>query len=43
MSTEYIKLTAKYNQLSSEERGKIEVYYEMGSVLLDRISKLCYI
>ena len=30
MSTEYTKLSAKYNQLSSEERGKIEVYYEIG-------------
>ena len=29
MSTEYIKLTAKYNQLSSEERGNIEAYYEI--------------
>ena len=30
MSTEYTKLSAKYNQLSAEERGKIEVYYEIG-------------
>ena len=30
MSTEYIKLSAKYNQLSAEERGKIEAYYEIG-------------
>ena len=30
MSTEYTKLSAKYNQLSSEERGKIEAYYEIG-------------
>jgi hypothetical protein len=30
MGTEYTKLLAKYNQLSSEERGKIEAYYEIG-------------
>ena len=30
MSTEYTELSAKYNQLSAEERGKIEAYYEMG-------------
>ena len=30
MSTEYTKLSAKYNQLTAEERGKIEAYYEIG-------------
>ena len=30
MSTEYTELSAKYNQLSAEERGKIEAYYEIG-------------
>ena len=30
MSTEYAQLSAKYNQLSADERGKIEVYYEIG-------------
>ena len=30
MSTEYTKLSAKYNQLFAEERGKIEAYYEIG-------------
>ena len=30
MSTKYTKLSAKYNQLSAEERWKIETYYKLG-------------
>ena len=39
MSTEYTKLSAKYNQLSSEERGKIEAYYEEIGISIAQIAR----
>ena len=44
MSIEYTKFSAKYNQLSSEERGKIEAYYEIGISIAqgDALAKCMY-
>ena len=44
MNTEYTKLSAKYNQLSAEERGKIEAYYEIGVSISqgDALAKCMY-
>ena len=48
MSEEYPKIAWKYNQLSSEERGKIEAYVSLGfsfskiACLLDRSKSMIW-